>query len=186
VIDDISPLRQASDEIAQRDSYLFKPADAVLFNQGSDNGTPTQKDEPQAQNAPNGATIDYYLKSATAGPVSLEILDSGGGCLAVFTNAPQADSSCAAGGRGGRGAVGRGAGGGIPNTSILWRPTPEPFSVDAGMHRVVWTPGGGGRGFGGGRGTATPVPTGTFTAKLTVNGQTQTQTFSLKSQAATH
>ena len=186
VIDDISPLRQATDEIAQRDAYLFKPADAVLFNQGSDNGTPTQKDEPQAQNAPNGATIDYYLKSAITGPVSIEILDSRGTCLAVFTNAPQADSSCAAGGRGaGRGAGGRGATGGVPNTSILWRPTPEPFSVDAGMHRIVWTPGGGGRGFGGGRGTATPVPTGTFTAKLTVNGQTQTQTFSLKSQAAT-
>jgi photosystem II stability/assembly factor-like uncharacterized protein len=179
VIDDISPLRQASDEIARADAYLFKPADAVLMNQGSDNGTPTQKDEPQAQNAPNGAIIDYYLKSAVTGPVSIEILDSRGACLAIFTNA-QSDSNCAAAGRGaGRGAGGRGTGAGIPNTSILWRPSPEPFSTDAGMHRVVWMPGGGGRGFGGGRGVATPVPTGTFTAKLTANGQTQTRTFVL-------
>jgi len=180
VIDDISPLRQASDEIASRDAYLFKPADAVLLNQGSDNGTPTQKDEPQAQSAPNGATIDYYLKSAASGPVSVEILDSRDACLAIFTNAPQADSNCASGGRGGgRGTGARGAAGGIPNTSILWRPTPEPFSTAAGMHRIVWTPGGGGRGFGG-RGAATPIPTGTFTARLTVNGQAQTQTFTLK------
>ncbi|HEU4935489.1 MAG TPA: hypothetical protein VFT39_03480 [Vicinamibacterales bacterium] len=180
VIDDISPLRQASDEIASREAYLFKPADAVVFSQASDNGTPTQKDEPQAQNAPNGATIDYYLKSAVTGPVSIEILDARGACLAMFTNAPQPDSTCAAGGagRGARGAGARG-GGGIPNTSILWRPTPESFSTAAGMHRVVWSPGGGGRGFGG-RGAATPVPTGAFTARLTVNGQTQTQTFALK------
>jgi photosystem II stability/assembly factor-like uncharacterized protein len=183
VIDDISPLRQASDEIARADAYLFKPADTVLMNQGFDNGTPTQKDEPQAQNAPNGATIDYYLKSAATGPVSLEILDARGACLAIFTSAPLADSPCAAGGRGlgrGAGARGGGAGGGIPNTSALWRPDPVPFSTQAGMHRVVWTPGGGGRGFGGGRGAATPPPTGTFTAKLTVNGQAQTQTFTLK------
>jgi hypothetical protein len=181
LIDDISPLRQGSDEIASRDAYLFKPADAVLFNQGSDNGTPTQRDEPQAQNAPNGAMLDYYLRSAVTGPVSIEILDARGACLAIFTNSPSTDSNCAAPGRGnGRGAGGRGAAGGIPNTSILWRPTPEPFSTAAGMHRVVWTPGGAGRGFGG-RGTATPIPTGTFTAKLTVNGQSQTQTFTLKS-----
>ena len=181
VIDDISPLRQASDEIASRDAYLFKPADAVVFSQASDNGTPTQKDEPQAQNAPNGATIDYYLKSAVTGLASIEILDAGGACLAIFTNAPQPESTCAAGGagRGARGAGARGGGGGIPNTSILWRPAPAPFSTAAGMHRVVWSPGGGGRGFGG-RGAATPVPTGTFTARLTVNGQTQTQTFGLR------
>ena len=182
VIDDISPLRQASDEVARADAYLFKPADAVLMNQGSDNGTPTQKDEPQAQNAPNGATIDYYLKAAVTGPVSLEILDARGACLGLFTNTPQPDAGCATVGRGGgRAGGGRGAaGGGIPNTSALWRPAAEPFSTDAGMHRVTWSPGGGGRGFGGGRGAATPPATGTFTAKLTVNGQTQTQTFMLK------
>src|SRR5262249_21289431 len=99
-----------------------------------------------------------------------------------FSSAPLADSPCAAGGRGvarGTGARGGGASGGIPNTSALWRPDPVPFSTEAGMHRVVWTPGGGGRGFGGGR-AAAPPPTGTFTAKLTANGQTQTQIFTLK------
>jgi len=181
VIDDISPLRQAGDEVARADVYLFKPSDAILFNQGSDNGTPTQKDEPQAPNAPNGATIDYYFKSAPTGPVSLEILDARGACVAIFSSAPLADSGCAPSGRGGRAGGGRGgtAAGGIPNTSALWRPTPEPFSSEAGMHRIVWTPGGGGRGFGGGRGAAPPPP-GSFTAKLTVNGQSLTQSFSLK------
>jgi hypothetical protein len=183
VIDDISPLRQISDTIAGADAYLFKPADAINWNQGGDNGTPTQKDEPQAQNGPNGASIDYYLKNAAAGPVSIEILGSNGSCLAVFTSDASAAARCsAAGGRGaGRGRGGAAAAEGIPNTSPLWRPSPEPFATGAGMHRVTWSPsGGGGRGFGG-RGAAPAGPTsGQFTARLTVNGQEYTQTFTIK------
>jgi photosystem II stability/assembly factor-like uncharacterized protein len=181
VIDDISALRQINDTIASADAHLFKPADAINWSQGGDNGTPTQKDEPQAQNAPNGASIDYYLKNAATGPVSIEILGSNGACLAIFTSDASASARCPAGG--GRGA-GRGRGGvteGIPNTSALWRPAPEPFATDAGMHRVTWSPsGGGGRGFGG-RGAAPSGPTsGQFTARLTVNGQEYTQTFTIK------
>jgi photosystem II stability/assembly factor-like uncharacterized protein len=189
VIDDISPLRQITDAVARSDAYLFKPADAIDMLQGGDNGTPTQKDEPQAQNPPNGATIDYYLKTAATGPVTLEIVDSGGACQAVFTSeaSPPACAGAAAGG--GRGfAFGRGAGGGIPNTSPLWRPPPEPFATSAGMHRVTFAPGapgaGGGRGGGGrggrGGGGARTAPVGPFTAKLSVNGQVYTQTFVVK------
>jgi photosystem II stability/assembly factor-like uncharacterized protein len=181
VIDDISPLRQINDEVARADAHLFKPADAVAVIQGSDNGTPTQKDEPQAQNPPSGAAIDYYLKDAATGPVSIEILDARGTCLAIFTNQAPADGGCA-GAAAGRGEAGGRGGGGIPNTSALWRPVPEPFATAAGMHRVTWTPGGGGRGFGGrGRG-GSAAPTGTFTAKLTVNGKSYTQTFSITNQ----
>ena len=182
VVDDISPLRQIDDTIAAAGAHLFKPADVINWNQGGDNGTPTQKDEPQAQNAPNGASIDYYLESAATGPVSIEIDESGGACLAMFTNDAAAATRCPA--AGGRGAA-RGRGGapteGIPNTSALWRPTPEPFATGAGMHRIVWSPSsGGGRGFGG-RGAAPAGPTsGQFTAKLTVNGQEYSQTFTIK------
>ena len=73
VIDDISALRQLTDTVARSDAYLFKPADAINAIQGGDNGTPTQKDEPTAPNPPNGAAIDYYLKTAATGPVTLEI-----------------------------------------------------------------------------------------------------------------
>jgi photosystem II stability/assembly factor-like uncharacterized protein len=174
VIDDISPLRQINDAVVKADAHLFRPADATYVNQGGDNGTPLQKDEPQAPNPPNGAVIDYYLKSAPTGPVTLDILDATGAVVHSFSNqaAPQAVGS----GRGGRG--------GIPNVSPLWQQAPEPFSVSAGMHRVVWTPiatpAGGGRGRGGGRGGGGAVLTGTFTAKLTVNGQTYSQTFNVR------
>ena len=174
VIDDISPLRQVDSAVLASDAHLFKPADAVNVMQGGDNGTPLQKDEPQAQNPPNGAIIDFYLKSAASGPLSLEILDAGGAVLRTFSSdaAPQP--------------AGRGGGGGIPNTSALWRTPPEPFSVNAGMHRVIWDPvapgaGRGGRGGGGGgRGGGAPKLTGTFTAKLTVGGKSYTQTFAVR------
>jgi photosystem II stability/assembly factor-like uncharacterized protein len=180
VVDDIGPLRQISNVVLAADAFLFKPTDAINYLQGGDNGTPLQKDEPQALNPTNGAAIDYYLKSAANGPVVLEILDSGGATLATFSSAVGAQQP----GAGGRGGGGGGRGGGIPNTSALWRPTPEPFSAAAGMHRVVWNPvaaNGGGRGRGGGgRGGGGARLTGTFTAKLTVNGQSYTQSFVVK------
>jgi hypothetical protein len=180
VIDDISPLRQIDPTVLASPAHLFKPADAINVMQGGDNGTPLQKDEPQALNPPNGAIIDYYLKSAANGTVTLEILDAGGTVLHTFSTNPALETP-AAGGRGGRGGAG-----GIPNTSALWRTTPEPFSAGAGMHRVVWTPtapvagGGRGRGGGGGGRGGAALLTGTFTAKLTVDGRTYTQSFEVR------
>ncbi len=58
--------------------FLFNPADAVNMPPPSENGTPQPKDEPFAENPPHGAIIDYYLKAAPAGPVTIEILDAAG------------------------------------------------------------------------------------------------------------
>jgi photosystem II stability/assembly factor-like uncharacterized protein len=180
VIDDISSLRQVTPAILAADAHLFKPGDAINVQQGGDNGTPLQKDEPQATNPPNGAVIDYYLKSAAAGPVTLEILDGSGVVLYTFSAETGAEGPAA--GRGFGGGGGR-RGGGIPNVSALWRPTPEPFSTEAGMHRVVWNPislppNAAGRGFG--RASAPTPLTGTFTARLSVGGKSYTQSFTVK------
>jgi photosystem II stability/assembly factor-like uncharacterized protein len=173
VIDDISTLRQISDSIATQDAYLFKPGDSINMVESGDDGTPLQKDEPQAENPPNGAAIDYYLKSASTGPVTIDILDSTGAVIHTFSSDPTKQTTAP---RGRRGATN-----GIPNVSPLWVHTPEPFSAAAGMHRVVWDPiktptaqpGGGFR--------LRPVPlAGTFTAKLTVNGKSYTQEFLVK------
>ncbi len=179
VIDDISALRQITNDVAQSDVFLYKPRDTTLVDQGRDNGTPVQKGEPQAENPPDGAYIDYWLRSDATGPVTLEVLDADGTVLQTFTTEPSAQG----GGRGGRGG---GRGGGIPNTSALWRPDPVPFSGSAGMHRAVWNPntGRGGRGFGGGGRGGAQAPAvslpGTFTARLTANGRTLEQTFTVK------
>ena len=44
------------------DAFLFKPSDAIIFPAATDDGTPTQKDEPWAESPPVGAIIDYYLQ----------------------------------------------------------------------------------------------------------------------------
>jgi photosystem II stability/assembly factor-like uncharacterized protein len=172
VLDDISPLRQLDDTVAAVDAYLFKPADAIDVDQGDDNGTPYQKDEPRSENPADGAYIDYYLKSDAAGPVTLEILDAKGASLHTFSS-----EAPAAGARPPRP--------GIPNTTALWRPEPKAFSASAGMHRVTWRPNTGrSPGFGafGARGPQDPVVAlpAEFTAKLTVNGKSYTQTFMVK------
>jgi hypothetical protein len=178
VIDDISPLRQINEMVLAANAFLFKPSDAINYAQGGDNGTPLQKDEPQALNPPNGAVIDYYLKTAATGPVVLEILDASGATVATFAteSATQRRKRCSAAEAAGR----RRLDGGIPNTSALWRYPTRTVLRCAGMHRVVWNPVRGSRwavaaGGGGGRGGGGARLTGTFTAKLTANGQTLTQ-----------
>jgi hypothetical protein len=187
VLDDISALRQADPSVAQQRAYLYQPSDAVLVDQGGDNGTPYQKDEPQAPNPPAGAYIDYWLAADATGPVTLEVLDSQGAVLETF------GGSETGGGRGGGGRPGAGQAAGsqnaprIPRASPLWNSPPEMFATHAGMHRVAWTPNTGGRrGFGGGGpggfgGQSRPVVTlpGTFTVRLTVGGARQERTFTV-------
>ncbi|HEY3280123.1 MAG TPA: hypothetical protein VGJ83_06385, partial [Gemmatimonadales bacterium] len=157
VIDDISALRQVTGEVLQADAWLFKPADAINVIPGDDDGTPFQRDEPQAQNPPDGAVIDYYLKAPAA--VTLEILDPAGKVLRKWPAEP---------------AAGTATRGGLPRVSPLWQPVPELFATTAGMHRVVWRPVAPAeqprRGDG-------PRLTGTFTARLTVNGRASTRDF---------
>ncbi len=167
VLDDITALRQLTADVLASDAYLFKPATAVNYIQGGDDGTPVQKDEPTAANPPNGAILDYFLKSAASGPVTIEILDAGGTSLATLSSeAPAARQP--------------GPPGGLPRVAEMWIPKPQLLSTAAGIHRAVWLPvmrpaGRGGVGFF--YAAAGRRLTGTFTAKLTVDGKTYTQTF---------
>ncbi len=176
VIDDIGPLRQAGDLASAGDAFLFRPSDTVAYAQGGDDGTPLQKDEPQAANPPNGVILYYWLKTAPSAPVTLEVSDDSGTVLRTFSSAEAAPSP---GGRPG----------GIPRVSPLWQPRPEPFSAAPGLHRAVWLPvpprRGGAGGFGGGVFGVPPAwLTGTFTAKLTVDGKAYTQRFTVLPESA--
>jgi len=199
VLDDIAPLRQVNDEVARSEVYLFKPADAINMPPGSENGTPLPRDEPLAENPPHGAYVDYYLKSAPSGAVTIEILDSTGNSIRRFSSderpVPVNPDSL--------------------NIPAFWVHPQQPPPAAAGMHRFVWDlrtraadvpttgsaqPGGGGRGggrggfaagggspaggIGGGgpegRGAAPLAPPGAYTVKLTVNGKSYTQPLTVK------
>ena len=171
VLDDISALRQMSD-VTSGSAHLFKPADAFILPPGTDEGTPTQKDEPAAENPPSGAIVDYYLTAAPSGPVTLEIVNASGAAVRRFSSAdppPVVDPSTLA-------------------VNAIWQRAQDPPSAAAGLHRLVWDlrpepPAGrgrGGGGGGGGRGGLPPVAPGSFSVKLTVNGQSYTQPLSVK------
>ena len=175
VLDDIGVLRQVGSEAMTSGAVLFKPADAIILPPGSDEGTPTQKDEPWAENPPVGAIIDYYLKSRSSGPVTIEILDAGGQTIRRYSTSDPVQVP-------------------DPNTLVVnavWQRPQTPPSNEAGMHRFVWdfrpTPPqggrggrGGGGGGGGGRGGAPPSPPGSYTVKLTVNSMSYTQPLTVK------
>ncbi|HEV8337165.1 MAG TPA: glycoside hydrolase [Candidatus Polarisedimenticolia bacterium] len=85
ILDDISPLRQARAAAAGAD-LLFTPAVAIRAPQSTYAETPIPPDEPQAQNPPSGAVIDYYLGRPAPGRLTIEILDAAGSVLRAFAS----------------------------------------------------------------------------------------------------
>jgi photosystem II stability/assembly factor-like uncharacterized protein len=73
VLDDVTPLRQASAVFANS-VHLYKPASAYRVQRDTNTDTPLPPDEPVAANPPDGAILDYFLPS-NANDVTLEILD---------------------------------------------------------------------------------------------------------------
>ena len=91
VMDDIAPLRQIAQ--APRDqSYLFAPVTAYRVRPGNQEGTPLPLDEPQADNAPTGLYIDYYLPHDAHGPVVIEILAGDGSVVRRWSSSRAAQS----------------------------------------------------------------------------------------------
>ena len=89
IIDDISPLREASAAIANS-AHLFPPGAAYRIQRDTNTDTPLPPDEPIAANPPDGALIDYYLPSA-AGKVTLEILDAQDHPVRTFASTDKPD-----------------------------------------------------------------------------------------------
>jgi photosystem II stability/assembly factor-like uncharacterized protein len=76
ILDDITPLRQTDRQVIDSNAYLFKPETAIRVKRDTNTDTPIPPDEPSGKNPPDGAIIDYYLKSPPSGPVVLEIFDA--------------------------------------------------------------------------------------------------------------
>ncbi len=93
-LDDVSPLRQID---AVRDgttpAYLFAPSPAVRVRWDNNQDTPLPPEVPQGQNPPDGAMIDYYLRSEVTGPVTIAIRDVSGSLVREYANvAPPPDT----------------------------------------------------------------------------------------------
>jgi hypothetical protein len=167
IADDVTPLQQFTPAVASEDVHLFdvRSAIAYLFDYKTDADVGGDH-RFEGENAPRGAAINYYLKSAATGggPVTVSVVNALGQTLCTSTGPSTAGihrvqwtlvapgtAPPAGGGRGGGGAGGAGAGaGGPPDQSCS---------------------GGGGRG---GNNVA-QAPPGTYNVKLTVNGREYTK-----------
>lgn len=176
ILDDVTPLRQASAEVANSAAYLFKPETAWRVRPGSDEGTPLPAEVAAGENPPDGAILDYYLKATPQGPVTLEIFDGNGKLVRRYSSAEKFPPI---------------------NPKLLdipasWVHPPEGLSAMPGMHRFVWDlhypSAGGGRGRGGmaamaamfGFGGGPWVVPGEYTVKLQVEGETAEQPLTVK------
>jgi photosystem II stability/assembly factor-like uncharacterized protein len=174
VLDNIIALRQIAAMKSAAETVVFKPQTALRRRTGGGGGTPLPYGSAETENPPAGAIIDYYLKSAATGPVTLEILDSAGKTVRTYSSAE------------GGGGSGRGRGGAAQNIPAYWNRTPETLSAAAGMHRWTWdvhyatgadvAASRGGRGGGAG---VWAVP-GNYSVKLTADGKSYTQPLVVK------
>ena len=168
ILDDVSPLRQYRDEIAQKDAFLYTPSTAYRIQAGAvSEHHPSKR---TGQNPPAGAVIYYYLKDAPKADAEakVEILDASGKVIRKYSSAEY---------------------------NMLEEP-PDPddkkpekqIKPEAGLNRFVWdlryeearhVPGYYLYEYGSGARGPVAVP-GHYQVRLTVGNQTQTAGFDLK------
>jgi photosystem II stability/assembly factor-like uncharacterized protein len=122
ILDDIAVLRELRAEVAEEPVRLFRPQATYRVRWNVNTDTPLPPEEPAAKNPPDGAIIDYYLKSAVAGPVTLEIVDDAGKLVRRFASAdrpePVSEKDL--------------------DIPTYWLRPPQILPATAGSHRFVW------------------------------------------------
>ena len=121
ILDDVSPLRELASASGEAPTRLFPPADAVRLRRSENRDTPLPPETALGRNPPAGAIIDYVVGSGTAGPVTLEILDSHESVVRRYSS----DETPAR----------------LPANRYFaadWLRSPTPLPWSAGHHRWVW------------------------------------------------
>jgi hypothetical protein len=156
ILDNVSSLHQLASASTPTEVHLFKPRDGY-----------------RTRSAPGvlGPNIEYYLPTVPAGPVTVEILDAGGGLVNSYSS-----DAAVGGGRGGRGrgaitasaesddpdaapAVGRGRGGYVSRAT-----------KSEGLNRFVWDVR---------HQAGVLAPPGAYTVRLKVGSVTEMQPFTV-------
>ncbi len=120
VLDDVTPLRQASAAVAAEAAHLYAPAPAHRLRISLYHGEPVPPDEPYAKNPPTGAVIDYVLAHEPKAPVTLSVYDAAGKLVRRFASdelPPEPPE---------------------PHFNPVWEAPPEVLPARAGHNRFVW------------------------------------------------
>jgi photosystem II stability/assembly factor-like uncharacterized protein len=122
ILDNITPLRQLAPQVAESDAYLFAPQLTYRVRRNNNTDTPLPPEEPAGKNPPDGAMIDYSLRTAVRGPIVLEILDDAGSLVRRFSSADKPEAVDA----------------NQLNIPTYWIRPLQVLSGQSGMHRFVW------------------------------------------------
>lgn len=121
ILDDITPLRQVTAQVASSPAFLYRPQTALRIRGDMNPPTPWPPEMATGTNPPDGAILDYYLGPNIQGPVTLEILDSTGRLVRRYSSAdpaPPIDPHYP-----------------VP---LLWNRPPQLLSAAPGEHRFLW------------------------------------------------
>jgi photosystem II stability/assembly factor-like uncharacterized protein len=121
VLDDITPLRQLTPEVAKANAYLFEPQVALRIRSNMNPPTPWPPEMANGQNPPDGAVIDYYLSAKPSGPITLEVADGAGKLVRKYSSADLVSAI-------------------DPNypVPLYWARQPRGLSAEPGQHRFLW------------------------------------------------
>ncbi|HLY59379.1 MAG TPA: glycoside hydrolase [Terriglobia bacterium] len=122
ILDDITPLRQMSEEVAKGQAHLFRPQVTYRVQRDTNTDTPLPPEEPAGKNPPHGAVLDYYLKQESTAPVTLEILSHTGALVRRFSSGDKPESLDERN----------------MNVPTYWAEPSHVISTETGMHRFVW------------------------------------------------
>ncbi|HXK01636.1 MAG TPA: glycosyl hydrolase [Verrucomicrobiae bacterium] len=116
ILDDVSPLRQWTEQTAASDAFLFAPRTTTRVR------FPDQvnKRQPVGDNPPAGAILSYYLKAVPKNEVKLEILDSADLVVKSFSSVKKVEVE------------------GPAEWPDVQKPS-ETLTVDAGLNRIAWS-----------------------------------------------
>jgi hypothetical protein len=84
ILDDVTPLRQLTPQIARKPRHLFTPRTTLRMGGGGGGGG--GGDEGEGQNPPAGVMVHYSLREAPAEEVTLEVLEAGGKVIRTFSS----------------------------------------------------------------------------------------------------
>lgn len=89
ILDDLTPLREMSPQVAAADAHLFPPSAAVRVRWDTYEDTPYPRETPAGQNPPEGSILDYFLNKPASGELKLRVLDESGTEVASFSSDPK-------------------------------------------------------------------------------------------------
>jgi len=121
ILENLTPLRQLA-SVADGAAFLFAPQVTFRVRRNNGTDTPLPPEISAGQNPPDGAMLDYVLKTSSSEAVTLEILDSSGKLVRRFSSADKPD---------------------VPqerelNVPTYWIRPPRTLLKTPGMHRFLW------------------------------------------------